>query len=284
MRSFCGQSGSIYTVEQRVDFGRPGSTVSEGSVIFIADCPHNCKKFLLKKLIKDSREVEALSRLDHESIVPLEDLIQGEEQFAVFPYIEEAGSLAYVKGEVLDETAVVDIAYQIALALRHMSEQGVVHCDLKPGNVLFSKPVKLIDFQGAALLNDPKKNRPCAITPHYVAPEIPGKGKLTEKADIYSLGIMVYGLATGLDVPEQKLDVLRRAVSNYGTYPLFTLVNAQRPEDLYKSCGMLHPNTIKRNMARNSKFLRDFVLTATDLNPVDRPTAAATVKEFERYV
>jgi len=106
--------------------------------------------------------------------------------------------------EYLDEQEIVEIVLQVLDAIVACHKKGVIHRDLKPENVMLVGPegrqVKLIDFGMAKLLFDGVNltiDGQLFGTPQYLAPErITGESPTT-KTDIYSLGIMVYEMATG---------------------------------------------------------------------------------------
>lgn len=154
----------------------------------------------LKKRFR--QEAKMLSRLKHPNIVPI--LGYGEENghlYYVLPYIP-TGSLTdrLTNGPVsIEETA--QIISQVAAALQHAHDEGVVHRDVKPSNILLDEQGKaqLSDF-GFAYWSEATLNLTgsgLVGTPGYMSPEqCLGEG-VTELSDQYSLGVVLYRLVVG---------------------------------------------------------------------------------------
>ncbi|MGC1274875.1 MAG: protein kinase [Planctomycetaceae bacterium] len=104
----------------------------------------------------------------------------------------QAGSLTYCE--------TVDVALQIARALRHAARYDVVHGDIKPGNILLAGDgaVKLGDFGLARRLSGRRDEPTGAITgtPHYLPPEV-GGAEPDIRSDMYALGVMVFEMTFG---------------------------------------------------------------------------------------
>ncbi|MFK7743116.1 MAG: protein kinase, partial [Planctomycetota bacterium] len=139
------------------------------------------------------------------------------------------------------------IAPQICTALQYAHEHGVVHRDIKPENILIDArgQVKIADFglaKVAAYADDPVElTRRTAVlgTPHYMAPE-QWRGKsagVDHRADIYSLGVVLYEMLTGqlpighFDLPSQREGVPR------GLDQVVQRALAQQPENRYQNAG-----------------------------------------------
>src|SRR5262249_27792177 len=118
--------------------------------------------------------------------------------------------MEYVAGEPLDVFAGrrapplrkrLEIFLAVCRAVRHAHQNLVVHCDLKPRNILVTvdgKP-KLLDFGMAKLLADPSSGRTSAgfATPAYASPEQLVGESVTTATDVYGLGIVLYQLLSG---------------------------------------------------------------------------------------
>ena len=160
-------------------------------------------------LTRFEREARTAAKLRHPAIVSVLDVGQAlNHTFMVMDFIEGqtlAGRLLDV-GKV-DETLAVDIAWQIADALHYAHSQNVVHRDVKPSNILLTanNQALLTDFGVALALDDPVLTRTGFIvgTPAYIAPEqAAGQRPIDGRADIYSLGVVLFQMITG-NIPFQ---------------------------------------------------------------------------------
>lgn len=148
------------------------------------------------------REAKSASQLDHPNIVT----IHGIEEYDGRPYIV----MAHVRGVTLNEFCtskarttdeLIDLAVQIADGLEHAHEHGVVHRDLKPGNILVDERgrVRILDFGIARLRGTTRLTQVGSTigTLAYSPPEL-AQGKDAEPtSDIYSLGVVMYQMLTG---------------------------------------------------------------------------------------
>jgi len=170
-------------------------------------------KVLPRRLSENAEYVErfyqegrAAAKLNHPNIVQAIDVGEaGGLHYFVMEYVE--GSTVYhaiSEGEPYGEAESLDIIIQIAEALAHAHERGLIHRDVKPKNIMISKDgeAKLADMGLAREAADSEAAQMEAGraygTPYYISPEqIRGEVNIDFRADIYSLGATLYHMLTG---------------------------------------------------------------------------------------
>ncbi len=121
-------------------------------------------------------------------------------------------------GHLLPEPLALDIAARVADALAYAHQQGFVHRDVKPANVMFdpaSDTVKLTDF-GLARAPDAEATRSGLLlgSPAYMAPELLAGARADARSDLYALGVLLFELLTGhLPFEGASLGALLRAMA-----------------------------------------------------------------------
>lgn len=155
-------------------------------------------------LAKFKREAEAVANVTHPNIVNVYDVGQeGKVNYIVMEYVDGQNLKEIIKNEgVLDEYTALDITKQIAQALSAAHKKGVIHRDIKPHNILISnegRQVKVADFGIAkAVSNSTITNIGSIIgSVHYFSPEQAKGQSVSENADLYSLGIVLYEMIIG---------------------------------------------------------------------------------------
>ncbi len=186
-------------------------------------------------------EAQIVARLEHPHIVPLYDYWREPDGAYLVMRWLRAGSLrdALQRGPWHVDTA-VRLVDQIAAALAAAHRQGVVHRDIKPGNILLDDDnnAYLSDF-GIATLTEPLASPEQTMdfpadegltgTPEYVSPEMVQGGAVTPFTDIYSLGVVLYELLTGQHpFPELPLAALLERHLHH-PLPLATAVRTDLP-------------------------------------------------------
>jgi eukaryotic-like serine/threonine-protein kinase len=149
------------------------------------------------------REAEAAARLVHPFICPVLDFGQaGETVYIVMPYLS-GGSLAdkVQRDRSVAPSAAAAAAAQVAVALDHAHQRGVVHRDIKPDNILFDEDgnAYITDFGIATARFHGRLTASGRAmgTPHYMSPE-QAMGKLVDgRSDLYALGVVLYEALVG---------------------------------------------------------------------------------------
>jgi len=202
-------------------------------VIYRARQRHSRRIVALKRMVSynaDSRETlerfrreaEAVASLDHPHILPIYEIGRGEDGLPFFSMKYAAGGSLQKAGLALrnEPRECVRLMAKVARAVQYAHEHGVLHRDLKPGNILLDgrgEPF-VTDFGLAKWLDtntDLTRTLTIFGTPGYIAPE-QAKGpaaKLTPAADVYSLGAILFDLFTGRPpfLGEHALAVIQQA-------------------------------------------------------------------------
>lgn len=156
---------------------------------------------------KFENEAQSAARLSHINIVNVydigKDMLNGKLiQYIVMEYVEGETLKDLIDREkVLENHDIIDYSTQIAQALKSAHDSGIVHRDIKPQNILIDKYglCKVTDFGIARVSSNATITYTSSIlgTVHYISPE-QAKGKIVDlKSDLYSLGAVMYEMATG---------------------------------------------------------------------------------------
>jgi RNA polymerase sigma factor (sigma-70 family) len=153
------------------------------------------------------QEAAILSRLNHPNIVGTLGLGQfpGGGYFLAMEYIDGENLQSRLKRATFDAGGALNVVRDVARAVAYAHEQGVVHCDLKPANVLMDRAGRVVvsDFGFAQMLTAERKTSHVGYavggTAGYLAPELlyPERPHVSPLADIYSLGALLHALLAG---------------------------------------------------------------------------------------
>ncbi|WP_327008386.1 protein kinase [Dactylosporangium sp. NBC_01737] len=160
-------------------------------------------------------EAELLAGLDHPSVIRVHNLITGKGLLAIAMELIAGPDLRRrLRSEgPLPPAVAAEVVAQVADALAYVHAAGIVHGDVKPGNLLVpldGGPVRLADFGVARRLDQPAG--PTHATPEYVAPEVVAGGLPSPASDVYALGVVLFELICGRSPYRggSPNDVLRR--------------------------------------------------------------------------
>ncbi len=152
---------------------------------------------------KFHREAQAAARLSHPNIVNIYDVgASGDDHYIVMEYVpgRTLKELIQQRGHLAPEEALT-ITGEIAEALAHAHAHGLVHCDIKPHNILMmnDQTAKVADFGIARAVTESTMTYSGNVigSVHYFSPEQAKGTMITPKSDVYSLGVVLYEMLTG---------------------------------------------------------------------------------------
>ena len=206
-----------------------------------------------------ARESQAAAAIVHEHVLPIHNVeSNGQLPYLVMPFVAGRSLQARLDDQgPLDIKDIVRIALQTAQGLAAAHAQGIVHRDVKPGNILLEDDVdrvRISDFGLARAADDASVTRTGILTgtPQYMSPEQTRGEAIDHRSDLFSLGSVIYAMCTGRPPfrAETTMGVLRR-ISDDAPRPLReinsdvpwwleTIVSrllAKSPADRYHSAG-----------------------------------------------
>lgn len=204
------------------------------------------------------REVVMLELgLEHPRLVDLKEVFETPNELVLITEYCAGGELftECVIEESFTESDVIRFLVQILEGLAYLHERNIVHLDLKPQNILFTKPfphgdIKVCDLGFACLVNTGEDIRDIIGTPDYVAPEVLSYEPLGLYTDMWSLGVLTYVMLTAHSPFAGK--------DNQETFLNISQVNLDFPENLFKE---------------TSPQAQDFITKLLVKEPEDRLTA-----------
>jgi len=253
------------------------------------------------------RERQILAVLEHPHIARLLDGGSTDEglPYFVMEYIEGWPLLSYCDEQKLSIRRRLELFLEVCSAVQYAHDNSVIHRDLKPSNLLVTSKgsVKLLDFGIAKLLHAELLGHPAdatatavrAMTPEYASPEqILGK-PITPASDIYSLGVVLYELLSGIRPYAEQCDIKSRVASQVKPLkPSSAVLQAEkmvvhdkpaqmgRTVDQIGSTRATTPLQLRRHLSGD---LDTIVLRAMHIDPARRYGSAHELSEdVQRYL
>ena len=240
------------------------------AVVYKARC-HRLNRLVAIKILKNDylededfrrrfhAESQAVAMLSHPNIVAVYDVstsVSLEADYIVMELIEGITLKQYMeKKGFLNWKETLHFAMQIAKALEHAHSRGIVHRDIKPHNVMVLKngSVKVTDFGIARMMSKGNTLTKEALgSVHYISPEQAKGGRVDNRSDIYSLGVVMYEMMSGRPPYD-------------GDSPVTVAIK-------HISGGAAMPSTLNPNIPGG---LEQIIMKAMALEPNDRYSSAA---------
>ena len=203
-----GGMGNVYRAE-RLQLGR------QVAVKFLQDGVVRDPK-VLKRF---EREAQAMGSLSHPNCVSVFDFGTAGSPYLVMDLVEGKSLRSIIDEDIVPASRAIRIARQVLSGLSHAHAHGIIHRDIKPDNIMVESSaaedhVRIFDFGLAKLLgSQPDLTRGLAVgTPNYMAPEQLSEGTVTERTDVYAVGIVLFEMLTGRKPFQDAnvMEILRR--------------------------------------------------------------------------
>ena len=240
------------------------------------------------------REAQLCSQLDHPNICTIYDFNSAEGVFYIaMQYVEGKNVRQLVAGRPLELKSALSIAIQVTDALAYAHSKNIIHRDIKAGNIMVSSngQVKILDFGLAKLLEDEQAEANAGLdrtqitelgipygTATYAAPEQAKGERADHRSDIFSTGVLLYEMLTGIWAFQGKTVIDVRHQVLYGTPKLLSEMRKEpAPPQLQK--------ILDRSLAKEPKDRYQKIATMRDdLRAVLQMVAGAQVMPGDTFV
>jgi serine/threonine-protein kinase len=238
-------------------------------------------------LSRFQQEARSAARLDHPNVVTVYDVGRdGDRHYIVMEFVdgEDLKTCIRRKGRLTVAEA-VDIATQVAAGVGHAHKAGIIHCDVKPQNVLLTEDgtAKVADFGIARALSESGLTDSDVVwgSPLYLAPEQAAGERPTPASDVYSIGVTLYEMLAGVPPFQAEKPAALALMHVQDDPPPLSEYNAYVPSQLEWIVRKLlskEPSARYRTAEQLALVLREYqarVSQATGLYQVPEEVAAA---------
>lgn len=244
-------------------------------------------KFLASNLVSENifrarfiREAQATAALDHPNVITIHEVSEYKGRpFFAMQLVEGKTLSTMIRDKQLQISEVIDLATQICKGLRAAHKRGIIHRDVKPSNILVDSvgQVKVLDFGIAKVIGDKSLTETGTTvgTYGYMSPEhVQGK-ELDQRSDLFSFGIVLYEMITGLKpfIGKHEAEILHRLLNEEPKH----LVSV-RPD----TPNLLHSIVLKMLSKNPTNRYQDATEILNDLRQLELEAQPTTQKTFIR--
>ena len=218
------------------------------------------------------QEAQSAARLIHPNIVNVYDVGRDDDSYYIIMEYVKGRTLKEFISEVgaLDPMTAVIIAHGIASALKHAHSRGIIHCDIKPHNILLDENnnPKVADFGIARAITTATMTYTASVvgSVHYLSPEQVRGEKVSAQSDLYSLGILLFEMLTGCLPYTAETPVAVALMHVRERMPLVREINSEIPLVLEKIVAKALAKDKEERYATADEFLQDLEYAADVLS------------------
>jgi len=239
-------------------------------------------------------EAEIYLSLDHPHVAHLEMVYEAERKLHLVMEFMQGGELydRLAERRRCTEATAADAMHQMLLAVAYLHTHGIAHRDLKLENFMYERKdtnhLKLIDFGFAKHTEQSEKMSQACGSLHYVAPEVLGRS-YTEKADMWSMGVIAYMLLTGSAAfSGRDSDIMKKIKAGKVAYNSYFNRLSRAGQDFVKSLLVVDPaNRLSAQQALEHPWIADRLQSfpaALDTGILESVRSFSRASQFQRTV